>query len=281
MKTTVDDLLKRTFIKLRSDYGFKRAFATPENAEVLKKFLNALFEGEMIITDVAFQNKEVIPPSASGKRIYYDVYCTTSTGNHFVVEMQRKPSSLFGKRTVFYISACIFRQGMSGGTYKFNPVYLIVITDFDMKPFEKRLVNEVVLMEKNTHVILTEDVKIFFLSLSQVSKDWDECKTELEKRLYLIKNMENLNKNSKPYKMGEYEEMFNASEMAHMAAEDLVEYKNSILAEIERESELEYAKEEGIEKGKLEVAQRMKNNGFPIGDIMLATGLNEQQIDSL
>ena len=285
MKTTVDDLLKRTFIKLRSDYGFKRAFATPENAEVLKKFLNALFEGKMVITDVTFQDKEVLPPSASGKRIYYDAYCTTSTGKHFVVEMQRKPSALFGKRTVFYISACIFRQGVKGGNYKFNPVYLIVITDFDMKPFEKRLVNEVVLMERDTHVILTEDVKIFFLSLSQVSKEWDECKTDLERRLYLIKNMENLNKNSKPYRTGEYEEMFNASEMAYMAAEDLVEYRNSILAEMERESELEYAKEEGIEKGiekgKLEVAQRMKHNGFPIGDIMIATGLTERQIESL
>ena len=135
------------------------------------------------------------------------------------------------------------------------------------------------------------------MSLSQVNKDWDECKTELERRLYLIKNMENLNKNSKPYKSGEYEEMFNASELAFMAAEDIVEYKTSILAEMERESELEYAKEEGIEKGivqgiekgivqgiekgKLEVAQRMKNNGFAIGDIMLATGLTEQQVESL
>lgn len=104
-------------------------------------------------------------------------------------------------------------------------------------------------MEKNTHVVLTEDVKIYFLSLSQVSNDWDECKTDLERRLYLIKNMENLNKNSKPYKTGEYEEMFNASEMAYMAAEEIVEYKNSILAEMERESELEYAEEQGIEKG--------------------------------
>ena len=121
--------------------------------------------------------------------------------------------------------------------------------------------------------------------------------------------MENLNKNSKPYKSGEYEEMFNASELAFMAAEDIVEYKTSILAEMERESELEYAKEEGIEKGiekgivqgiekgivqgiekgiiqgiekgKLEVGQRMKNNGFAIGDIMLATGLSEQQVESL
>lgn len=59
---------------------------------------------------------------------------------------------------------------------------------------------------------------------------------------------------------------------------------------MERESELEYAKEEGIEKGiekgieqgiergRLDVAIRMRDNGFSNGDIMLATGLTEQQI---
>ncbi len=165
------------------------------------------------------------------------------------------------------------------------PVYLIVITDFDMKPLEHRLVNEVLLMEKNTHVVFSNDFKIYFLSLNQVSKEWENCKTELERRLYLIKNMENLNKNSKPYLTGEYDEMFNAAEIASMANEDIVAYRNSILKEMERESEIEYAKEEGIqigeEKGKLSVARQMKKAGVNLGDIILYTGLSEQQIASL
>ncbi len=289
MGNSVDELLKKTFIKLRSDYGFKRAFGSPEHADVLKKFLNALFEGKMQIIDVTFKDKEVLPPDKDGKRIVYDAYCTTSTGYHFIVEMQQEQSVLFGKRMIFYISSCVFRQGESGGSYKFEPVYLIVITDFDMRPLEKRLVNELVLMERDTHVVFTEDFKIFFLSLEQVSDDWDSCKTELEKRLYLIKNMENLNKESKPYMAKEYEEMFKASEIASMAAEDIVAYRNSIMIEMERQSELEFKKEEGREegirigeeRGKLEVARGMKKGGMNLGDIMLYTGLSEQQISAL
>lgn len=102
MKDIVDELLNKTFIKLRSDYGFKRAFASPQHAEVLRKFLNALFEGKMEVTEITFQDKEVLPPDRNGKRIIYDVYCTTSTGYHFVVEMQQEQSDLFGKRMVFY-----------------------------------------------------------------------------------------------------------------------------------------------------------------------------------
>ncbi len=293
MENTVDDLLNKTFIKLRSDYGFKRAFASEEHSEVLKKFLNALFEGEMEVTDITFQNKEVLPADPNGKRLFYDAYCTTSTGYHFVVEMQQKQSKLFGKRMVFYISSCIFRQGVVGRSYEFEPVYLIVITDFDMKPFEKRLINEVVLMEKKTHIVFSEDFRIYFLSLAQVSSEWDNCKTELEKRLYLIKNMENLNKKSKPYLSGEFEEMFDASEIASMAQEDIVEYRNSILMEMEKQSELNFAKEEGLmigkeegikigeEKGKMEVALQMKKKGMSLGDIMLFTGLTKEQISLL
>ncbi|MDE6290313.1 MAG: Rpn family recombination-promoting nuclease/putative transposase, partial [Muribaculaceae bacterium] len=244
-KETVEDLLGKTFIKLRSDYGFKRAFGSPEHAEVLRKFLNALFEDRMEVTDITFHDKEVLPPDSNGKRIVYDAYCTTSTGYHFVVEMQQDQSVLFGKRMLFYISSCIFRQGESGGSYNFDPVYLIVVTDFDMRPFERRLVNEVVLMERDTHVVFTEDFRIFFLSLSQVSDDWDCCESELERQLYLIKNMEKLNKESKPYVSREYEDMFNASEIASMAAEDIVAYRNSIMIEMERQSALEFAKEEG------------------------------------
>ncbi len=182
---------------------------------------------------------------------------------------------------VFYISSCDLRVGDSGCSYKFETVYLIVITDFDMRPLKKQLVNEIVLMERNTHVVFTEDFKIFFLSLEQVSDDWENCKTELEKRLYLIKNMENLNKESKPYKSKEYEEMFNASEIASMAAEDIVAYRSSIMIEMEHQSELEFKKEEGREEGKLEVARKMKEGGMKLGDIMLFTGLTEQQIQEL
>lgn len=97
--------------------------------------------------------------------------------------------------------------------------------------------------------------------------------------------MENLNKESKPYKTRAYDEMFNASEIASMAAEDIVAYRNSIMIEMERKSELEFAKDEGREEGRLEekmkVAKKMKEKGMDIGDIMLYTGLSEQYILSL
>ena len=96
MRNQIIELLKRPFMRLRSDYAFKRVYCSPEHAGILKKFLNALFEGKMVITDVTFRDKEVLPPDPDGKRVVYDAYCTTSTGYHFIVEMQRRQSEAFG-----------------------------------------------------------------------------------------------------------------------------------------------------------------------------------------
>ena len=105
--------------------------------------------------------------------------------------------------------------------------------------------------------------------------------------------MDKLNKESKPYKCGRYADMFKASEIASMAEEDIVAYRNSIMIELERQSELEFAKEEGLEEGiergieegrlkeKIDVARRLKQNGISVGDIMLFTGLSEAQIMDL
>ena len=68
---------------------------------------------------------------------------------------------------------------------------------------------------------------------------------------------------------------------ASMAAEDIVEYRNSIMIEMEHQSELEFKKEEGREEEKYDIARKMKKGGMSLGDIMLCTGLSEKQVSDL
>ncbi len=65
--------------------------------------------------------------------------------------------------------------------------------------------------------------------------------------------------------------MFDAAEIASMAAEDIVAYKSSILYEMERESEMEYAKEEAREEGREEERQESIR-------IMLSLGISPEVI---
>lgn len=47
------------FFNPRTDYGFKLLFGQEESKEFLLHFLNALFEGEYVITDVTYRDKEI------------------------------------------------------------------------------------------------------------------------------------------------------------------------------------------------------------------------------
>lgn len=90
---------------------------------------------------------------------------------------------------------------------------------------EARLIKEMLLMEKKSHEVYSENMKLIFISLPEVPETWDECKTELERLLYIIKNMENLTRESEPYKSGKYYEIFEAAETELLSNEEAVAYE--------------------------------------------------------
>ncbi|MDY4943253.1 MAG: PD-(D/E)XK nuclease family transposase, partial [Candidatus Limisoma sp.] len=48
--------IEAKYISLLTDFGFKRIFGTDLNKDLLIGFLNALFEGSHVITDVKYLN---------------------------------------------------------------------------------------------------------------------------------------------------------------------------------------------------------------------------------
>ncbi|MDE5903278.1 MAG: Rpn family recombination-promoting nuclease/putative transposase [Muribaculaceae bacterium] len=250
--------LTHTFIDIRTDFGFKRLFGSPKRAHILMRFLNALFEGRMVITEVNFKDKEMLPEDPEGKRTIYDVYCTTQNGHHFILEMQMLETKNFMKRILFYTSDAIRTQLLSGENYTIQPVYSIVITDFDLSQLPKRLVNEAVFMERNSCTVVSEDVILFFVSLNQVSKAWKDCHSELERLLYLVKNMRTMSKKSEAYKSGEYKEIFDAAECDRMANEELVAYSDSYWRMLEIREAINEAAEKAAEKAKEEGIQEIR-----------------------
>ena len=280
-RNTIIDPLERDFIRLLTDFGFKRVFGSKEHAGILKRFLNALFEGEMHIEKVEFKDKEILPAHIKGK---------TDTDHHFILEMQQEESENFSDRILFYISKAIVNQGIKGVEYQLDPIYCIVITDFNLSNFEKSLIKDFRIMDRRSHEEYSDKFRLIFLSLKQIPRQWEECDTELTRQLYLIKNMENLTKESKPYLSGEYDDFFTASKTENLTNEEAVAYSESYLKELDNQSVVRFTarknREEGIEEGLkkgraegiLEVARNMLKSGMSILDISKFTNLPESEI---
>ena len=297
--------LDRQFIRILTDFGFKRMFGSKEHAGLLMRFLNALFEGKMVIKSVEFRDKEVLPFHPNGKKILYDIYCTTDRGEHFILEMQQVESDNFTTRILFYGASAIIKQGVRGIEYDIAPVYCVVFTDFYLSGMSHTLLKDIVLTDRYTKEVYSELLRLIFITLPEVPAEWDDCDTEILRILYLIKNMENMTRDSKPYKSGLYEEFFDAASTQMLSDEEAVAYSDSYYKELENQSAVRLAErkamergmekgiqkgiekgiQEGMEKGwdnaMISIAQKMLMSGTPLDQISAMTGLSLERLREL
>lgn len=313
------------FINLQSDFGFKRVFGTKKYQNNVIRLLHAALGDDIDIkrivpyhenTDtqdtlkVLYHDKEVLPAETDGKRIVYDVYFTVKVEkgasmfkqnhlikdnynnnieHHFILEMQNIYNPPFEDRMTFYVAEMISAQGKIGWDYDLDPVVMMAVTDFDFPYLTKQMVQEFELRENNTGETLTKKLRMLFFSLKQVSGSWEECKSELEKSLYLIKNMDKMDKNSKAYTEGGFEEFFEAADSGNVVGEEFVTYSRSLAAMREVQAGLDYRYDQGVEKGKEigiaegreDVARKMKAAGIDIDFIANVTELSPERIKEL
>lgn len=292
------------FINLQSDFGFKRTYGTQRFSKNVIRLLNAALGDDIVITrlvprdepdteednsvsrDVIYHDKEILPSEIEGKRIVYDVYFTMKTGagesmfkphhlldedkdkdveHHFILEMQNGYEPPFEDRMTYYVSKIIAGQGEAGWNYDLDPVILICITTFDFKHLQPKMEHEFELRDRTTGESLTKKLRMLFYSLKQIPERWEDCKTDLEKELYLIKNMDKMDKNSRPYLEGGYEDLFNAAESELFAAEDVVLYSNSLSRMRAMKSGFDFQYKTGREEGREEGRQEGREEGFAIG----------------
>ncbi len=208
----------------------------------------------------------------------YDVYCKTVDGNqHFILEMQQEHHLNLENRIMYYMARALERQGKKGSNYEFSPVYGIFFVDFQFMHLSKRLIQDFTMREKETYEPFSDLLRILIVSLGEVKEKWEDCASEFEQITYLIKNMHKMDTNSKEYKSSEFDEMFEASKMDNLAAEEMVSYNESLKAYEDRVLYYQSAFEKGESKGRLEekkeTARKMKMAGFDDRDIKMLTDL--------
>ena len=130
------------FINPFTDVGFKRIFGQSVHKDLLIDFLNNLLEGEKQIKDISFLDKELLPEFQGDRGTIYDIYCTTESGEEFIVEMQNCEQAYIRERAIYYLCRAMSRQGERGANWKFNlkAVYGIFFLNFEMKDSEGNFV---------------------------------------------------------------------------------------------------------------------------------------------
>jgi len=284
-----------------TDWSFKRLFGGEPGKEILIEFLNDLFAGEKVITDLVYGPGEHNGPASDKKKVVFDLFCTGNKGEKFIVEMQRGRQDFFRERSVFYTSRVVSDQlpaGMEHFSYDIPEVYLIAILEFrmDKEPSEQYFHN-ICLMDRDSKEIFYKKLGYKFLELPNFTKEAEDLETDVEKWTYLLKNMSRLDQIPVYLNKRIFQRIFQIAEISNLTPEEQTMYEASlkdkwdyenVLATAMRESELKgelkgklEGRLEGELKAKLETAREMKAAGLSISQIAQFTKLSVEEINKL
>ena len=298
------------FINPFTDYGFKKIFGQEVSKELLIEFLNDLLEGERVITDLTFLNNEQLPIYPGERIAIYDIFCTTDTGEKIIVEMQNRSQVYFKERALYYLSHAIVRQGVKGESWKFDikSVYGVFFINFLLDENQK-LRTDVILTDRDTGKLFSDKLRQIFIALPLFNKTETECETDFERWIFVLNNMETLNRMPFKAQKAVFEKLEEIVDVHSLSEEDRVRYENSVNAYRDYLATIDYAAkkgseegfeegfekgiekgiengiEKGIEKGrreeKFETARNLKSLGMTSEQIMQVTGLSLTEIESL
>ena len=258
------------YISLLTDFGFKRIFGTDLNKDLLISFLNALFEGSHVITDVKYLNTEHLGDIHTERKAIFDVYCETENGEKFIVEMQNAFQEFFKDRSLFYSTFPIREQGVKGSDWDFhlNHVYTIALLNFDMHDpaFDRdQLSHTVKLCDTYTHKVFYDKLDFIYVEIAKFDKTIDELSTTFEKWLYVLKNLSRLDNQPQSLRDKVFDRLFTQAEIAKFNPRELREYEDSRKAYRDLKNCLDTAMREGIEKGRTEGRAEGRADGIAEG----------------
>ena len=288
------------YINPFTDWGFKRLFGQEFSKPLLISFLNDLFAGELNVKNVKFMDKEQLAPTKDQRGIIYDVYCEANDGKRFIVEMQNKWQPNFLDRSICYACRSILAQVEKGkkekeDAYKFLPIYTICFMNYMPKSDEvSKFRTDIVLVDRDSGEIVSDKLRFIYLALPLFKKKADECDTDFEKWIYVLKHMEALSRMPFTAQKDIFKQLEEYADSHRLTRKEWEAYENSLwiardnmacMAAAEREAREKGMAEgraegraEGMAEGraeeKKETAKRLLDMGLSIEQVSQGLGLS-------
>jgi len=270
------------YINPFTDYGFKKLFGEEPNKDLLLDFLNVLLEEEQgEIKDLTYLKNEHLGTGELDRKAIFDLYCENERGEKFIVELQKTKQNFFKDRTVYYSTFPIREQAKRADwNYELKAVYTIAILDFvfdDDKNDPAKFRYDIKLTDKETKEVFYDKLTFIYLEMPKFNKAVEELETRFDKWLYVIRNLNRLDKVPDKLRERVFEKLFEIAEIARFTPDQVRSYEDSLKYYRDLKNSLDTAKEEG----KIEVAAEMLKEHEPIEKIIRFTGLSREQIEKL
>ena len=280
------NIIKAKYIDLMVDWSFKRVFGTEVNKDILIEFLKVVFP-QFAITDITYIPTEQLGIMEDDRKAIFDVLCKTEDDKTFLVEMQRGAQKHFFERALYYTSFPIMKQGKKAiakeeegaGPWDFSldGVFFLGILDFEYEQ-DEMTEHRYQLLETKTFKQMTDKLEFVFVEVAKFNKSEYELETDLDKWLYLLKNMSTLLERPAALRDRVFGRLFDVAEYARLDDEERKNYVNAMNTARDTYNQIAYALKKGGEKKAYEIAQKMIAKGLDVDTIADLTGLTTEEI---
>ena len=274
MKEVTEKALQR-YVSLLSNSGFKAVFGDRKNKDVVMSVINMLLPAGKKVEDIEYAPTEHQGQLEENKEFRYDFMCRDKNNSVFIVEVQCSPEAYWFRRCVSYASRVYDRQNERGKDYDVAPVYLIglmgtPIRHSEPELWEGRYLSEYTFMEKHTHELQDDTIFIIFAELARFDKRLEECRNDLEKMLYVIKNGWRFKNQPKELQEKIFTRLFKACDIPRFSKKKRIQYEKDMYDERRFYGEIETAKMIGRTEGREEGRAEGRAEGRTEGEVAKA-----------
>lgn len=250
-----------TFADPRTDFIFKRIFATEAHKDLLVALLNHLLEldGPRVIRDVEFLPAEQHVAIPELKLSIVDVKCTDAAGHRFVVEMQVLKVEGFEKRVVYNGSKAYVAQLKNGDGYpQLCNVIGITICNFnlwndtdELGHYKIPMLSRWRMTERHSGEEGLPHVQFTFLELPKYAAA-DQPRTLVEKWAYFFREARNFEVVPPALAEAPFREALEVARRTAFTEYEWDVYERNKMAEQDARGALSIARSEGLLEGLLE-----------------------------
>jgi len=275
-------------LDLLSDFGFKHVFGREVNKDILIDFLNALFQGRKIIIDLIYGPTERAGESKIFKKVFFDLMCTGNDGEQFIIEIQRKSQRYFRDRSVYYTSKLIAEQLPSGNHNWKVPLkesFLIAVLDFILPDNEdESYLHQISMVNTDSGKLFYNKIQYIFIELPKFAKEEIELLSELDKWLYLLKNLQTFDVLPNFLNSSIFQKVFNITDISKLTKEERMAIDWNLKHEMDYVATIRFAAEEAAAETRLNerraLVHKLESGGIPAEQILQILGITREELEA-
>jgi predicted transposase/invertase (TIGR01784 family) len=241
-----------TYINPLTDFGFKKLFGEEPNKELLISFLNTLLPEHHQIADLQYTKNEYQGVSPLDRRAIFDLNCMSTSGERFIIELQKVKQRYFKDRSLYYATFAIQEQAKQGEwDYQLSTVYTIGILDFLMEDTTQKVLYYAQFEDQDNQPFF-DKLHFIYVVLPRFTKTLEQLDSLQDKWLYTFRHLSELTDVPDQFTEAVFRRLFAIAELAHFDPQDRQRYEESLKYLRDLKNSEVTAREEGRLEGRQE-----------------------------